>query len=357
MINPSVGPRLFDASSNRDAVLRPPSTFHRLRPVMMVGLRIMFTGTVVGWIIWNFFWDRNPARHDDNYLAVTTLIVRADRSWLVTYIGALALHAALMVFRWNLALATFGVKPGHRWAAITWARSQVVSLLPTNQLGADAYRAHCIRQKASGVLAPLAVVFLERSVGVIALITLAAIASPLAGHWRSLAISSNSAAIALVGVLACIVCITLLHGTVNKRWRHTPLVAKLASLFRQDITQRRKIVLAFFVSIAAQAVLSTSLWCVDRALNLGTPVSCYLIAMPITGIACLLPVHVAGVGVTEASLFYLLGAMAGRTLTEVVALSFLARLGSLAMIALYALTYLVSPCPKVQVHAHTPSDL
>ncbi|MCB9854685.1 MAG: flippase-like domain-containing protein [Phycisphaerales bacterium] len=357
MTNPSVDPRIFSVGPKRYPTTQSTSTVRFLRPVMIIVLRIAITGAVVGWIVWKVFWDQSPVRHNDNDAAVTTLILRANHLWLLACVGALALHALLMVIRWNLALATLGVKPDHRWATITWARSQVVSLLPTNQLGADAYRARCIHKRISGILAPLAVVILERSVGIIALITLAAIAAPLSGYLGTVNISFDGVATAVLGVFAGIVCFGLIAGPINRRWRLSHRFARLASLYAQDSAQQRLVALAFFVSIAAHAVLSTSHWCVDRALNLGTPVSCYLLAIPLTGIACLVPVHIAGIGVSEASLFYLLGAMAGRTMTEVVALSVLARLGSLVMVSLYSLAYLVSSRPKVHVNADSPSTL
>jgi uncharacterized membrane protein YbhN (UPF0104 family) len=224
---------------------------------------------------------------------------------LAGYLVATALLLAaqgLAAARWRLLLP----EPRLRWSYLyrLYLIGSCFNLFLPTSVGGDSVRALAL-SRATGRLGPsLASVFLDRLLGVLALVAFAAagvlaatgpgmawlrlLRGSLAFRWPALA--------AALAVTACLG-IALLLGR-----RHSILrvwARRVADAFRAVVTSRGRLALAAGFAVVVQGLM-TLLW-IALAAGLDLPVSpiVLLISVPLVSLAAMLPVSLAGLGVRE----------------------------------------------------------
>ncbi len=282
---------------------------------------------------------------------VLSILRRAHWIWLIACFGCMAASAVLLVRRWHLLLSQSGPAPSIAWCARTWAQSQVISILPFGQIGADAYRIERSARVGPTLGRCVGIIAIERIMGFMALGLVACTgwAIHVGGSTGLLLVLAES--IFAMSVIAWIPRLRVLQPVDGSPGESTPWRKKLARLV-EPVSElaRRPYQLAWilFLSIGVQTLTPITFFAVDRALGLDTPVWCYLVAVPTVILAQFLPIHVAGIGILEGGLWAFLGPWAGRTTAEVVALSAAIRILNLSWSALLAASFLTSTAPIAQ---------
>lgn len=291
---------------------------------------------------------------------VRAVLAQARLSWLAAYFGCMVLSAALLIGRWRWLMSNPRDAPSMRWCAIVWARSQVINLLPLSQLGGDLYRIQRSSHLLNGAATATGIIATERIVGLVALLTVALTGLAWADGHVAL-VAPILAAIAVIVVIALKRLSaayshehepsrgsSLLHSC--RRWLRTALVP-LTRLVRRP----RQCLGILFMSIAIHLMASLSFVAVDRALALGTPVWCYLVAVPALVLATFLPIHIAGIGILEGGMWLFIHQWTSATAADVIAICAGVRILGLLWIALLSGSALVICQPEGRPHHCHPT--
>jgi glycosyltransferase 2 family protein len=245
--------------------------------------------------------------------AASRAIVAIDPRYLTAVLGLVALDRGVMILRWVLLLRASGVRVSARRAASIFLVSSFVgSFLPAG-VGGDAARAWGLTRVTSQGSEALASVVVDRLLGVLALVAMAIVGvlvwSPANGSdWRTAA---------GVGVLIA-VCLTafwadrVARAIVPTRLHEGPLTRRLLRV--SDAVSRyrgRGSVLAHVMawSIAVQVLRITQAYFLGLGLGLVVPFRYYLLFMPLGLLMLLLPISVAGFGLPQGVIVWLLRPM------------------------------------------------
>lgn len=277
-----------------------------------------------------------------------SLFASMNHLWIIAYFACASVSAFLLLMRWCLLLRVSRRRPTPLWCGQVWARSQVISVLPTSQVGGDIYRVERSARWTGSLGVAAAVVLVERILGLIALFAVGGIGVTIGlpiGAW-SIAICVFAGS-ALLGVLAssCQGSRRRFIGHMDDmtgETTHGPgrFVRSLYSQLRGFSEARGLLIGGLGLSILAQGITPLGFFAIDRALGLETPLWCYLIAVPLVTIVQFLPVHVAGIGVVEGGLWLTVGRWASLSVSEIVALSAAHRLLWLFWLGVLAIAFL-----------------
>lgn len=281
---------------------------------------------------------------------LASLLANARLASVVGYLSCALAMAIVLALRWRLLLCVgAAMRPSFVWCIVNWGRSQVISALPTSQIGGDFFRAQRTTSLGHGWITAWAIVALERLCGLAALCLVAAIGLSYSGLVSAAHLAIAGFALGSVGVATI-----GLRSTISRLYRATPrtlpiCLARLQSFLSERLTDvakslprdRRALVGVFLLSVTAQTLSPLSFVFVDRALGLDTPVWCYLVAIPALALAQYLPIHIAGIGLVEGGLWLTLSHWAGRSGAEVIALSAASRILSLLWLSALACMFLV----------------
>ena len=275
---------------------------------------------------------------------VLSILHRIQWPWLIAYFGCMAASAVLLIRRWHSLLSQFDPVPSSTWCARTWAQSQVISILPFGQIGADAYRIERSAKLGPTLGRCVGIIGNERIMGIMALGLVACTGWAIrAGGSAGLILVLGESGLT-ISVIALMSQLRFLHQVDHSPgesapWRKTlsRLVEPVSELARQPY----QLTWILFLSIGVQSLTPLTFVAIDRALDLDTPVWCYLVAVPAVTLVQFLPIHIAGIGILEGGLWTFLNPWAGRTAAEVMAISAGARLMALLWLGLMILTFLV----------------
>jgi len=231
------------------------------------------------------------------------------------------------------------------WCAVTWARSQVINLLPLSQIGGDLYRIERSTRQLHDSAKATGIVAAERTVGLVALALVAAVGLTCSG------LLPVPPAIG-IGVLLCVGlagCLTVRFVTprfaswakmndASPRW--IAWLRRTISPLIQLASRPKRLLVTLCVSVGVQLLAPLSFAVVDRALGMHTPVWCYLVAVPTIAIATFLPIHIAGIGILEGGLYLFLHRWADLGAADVLALSAAARLLNVMWLGVLATGFL-----------------
>lgn len=272
-------------------------------------------------------------------LYISTVIdVASLRAALITVSFAVVLAAAALsaigqvigAVRWRTALSAYGAET--RPTLVTAARLYFVaafynSYLPGAVAG-DVVRAVVTRASFEhhGTTGALAVVLVERTLGLFALFALVLVGVGLSGD--ALGIEGSLRMWSIVG------------GTVSlAATLALPLGRRLAGILPRplariarrlpSVVRPRALVTAAALSLCTQGTLVIAGWLILRALHPGTTLADALLIVPTAVGTALLPITIGGIGAREAAFVFLAGRVLGMASEDAVAASLLLWLSTL----------------------------
>ena len=269
---------------------------------------------------------------------------RASLRWFVVALAVYAVNMIASTWRWYLLLRTQQVDVRRRWLFGSFlVASFFNNFLPSN-IGGDVIRiSDTARATRSRTLAAT-VVLMDRVIGLIALILVAAIGATAAGAvhpaalpiwpmwlWAGLlagAAASAPAVLAPVGFTRLLQPLTVFHP----EWvgsRIDTLIEVLLRFRARPGTLARCFVTAVFV----QVTMVMFYFSVIYALHLSVPLSDIAVIVPISFVTQMLPVSFGGFGVREAT-FSIYFSRIGQPIESAIAMSLIGQ----ALIILFSLS-------------------
>ena len=244
--------------------------------------------------------------------AALSAVASVDALSLVTVLFLVALDRLAMVARWLLVLRSSGQRLGlASLTRIFLVSSFLGSALPTS-VGADALRAYQLSNRTDNASEAIASVAIDRLVGAFALTLLAMLGVTL---WGS---ASNAIPQAWFWSVAMLVTVLvggllftdrLVRSFLPTRWHASRTMVALLRL--TDALSRyrdRRGILAstFGLSLAVHLLRVLQAYLLGQGLGLAVPFVYYLAFMPIALLILMLPVSIAGVGLPQGIIVWLL---------------------------------------------------
>ena len=184
---------------------------------------------------------------------------------------------------------------------IVWVGQFFSQVLP-GAVGGDAFRAWYLSRFGINLKQSVTVAFLDRAYGIVAVLLLLLLGLP----WLLLVVGdlalSAIAGLVVVGGFAAIGIGISLERLPARWFGH----AYLASLLRFSIAIKRGLTTARIslpcigLSFVIQVLGALSLWLIGQSLQIGAVFAGLLVVSPLTNIAMMLPISIAGWGVREA---------------------------------------------------------
>ncbi|MGB2717125.1 MAG: lysylphosphatidylglycerol synthase transmembrane domain-containing protein [Vicinamibacterales bacterium] len=250
---------------------------------------------------------------------VATLIrLRVDYALAVLLL--LALDRLVMVWRWIILLRATGQTIGTKSAVWIYLVSSFIgSFLPAG-VGGDAARAYSLARRTSEGSAAVASVAVDRLLGLLSLVVVAAFGllmapagGPTAGARGPLLVVCLVAALVLAAFLW------------SDRWLFAasgPLagLVRLASAVGRYRNHRSALAAVLSLSIGVQLLRIAQAWLLGRGIGIEVSFSYYLLFMPVGLVALMLPISLNGFGVPQGIIVWLLRPV-GVSSTDAFALS------------------------------------
>jgi uncharacterized membrane protein YbhN (UPF0104 family) len=231
------------------------------------------------------------------------------------FLAAVVVDAAArvtMIGRWALLLRSSGT-PVSVWSAgrIFLVSSFVGMALPAG--GADVTRAYALSRQTSDGREALASVAVDRLLGVSALLTLGVVGFALSTPGATPPLGGLVAGLSLAtvaGICAAFWADGLIRRAVPNRLQRTPqgqwliLVAAGVARYRG---RPGALTAVFGLSLGVQWLRIIEVFLLGTGLDLDVDLGYYLIFMPIGLLAFMLPISIAGIGVPQGIIVWLLG--------------------------------------------------
>lgn len=233
-------------------------------------------------------------------IAAAVLLVLVDRT--------------LMAWRWLLLLAPVpGTRPPLRVILRIFFVSTFVGTFLPASIGGDAVRAYSLSRSGVGLADAAASVFMDRVLGVLAILLLGAVAlAALPGVGRTwevvLALGLAAAACAGAGVVVfggggARLVGRLLDGMPSRRLRDAGI--QLLAAVQRYATGRRMLLLVLAASVGVQVLRVLQAWLLGRALGIPLGPAPYFAYVPLILLVMLLPITVNGLGTSQAAFIWL----------------------------------------------------
>jgi uncharacterized membrane protein YbhN (UPF0104 family) len=275
------------------------------RRLVRILLTLAITGACLTYILWQL--DVGRTAH---------ILVHSHLGW---FFGALAVMLAgvpPMAWRWQKLLAARGIREGLAWLNRTYLVSYTAGQVLPSAVGGDAYRIFESSRRQPGRLGDMsAIVLLERALGGVATLVLAAIGFALAiGHYDVGAYLWVEGAFVL-GTLLLAVLFFSRFARGLLRWfvpllRRLRLERPLRSLYDGVHAFRGHLRLMAWVSLltlCVQAYRVLAIWMAGRAVGVDLSPRPYYVMGPLLFLVLLVPFTVNGIAVREAFFVSFLG--------------------------------------------------
>ncbi len=262
-------------------------------------------------------------------------LVQVSLPHLAAVLALVALDRGVMIGRWLLVLRS----SGHQVAvkSVAWiflVSSFIGSALPAS-VGGDAARAYTLARRTDDASEAVASVAIDRLFGVLSLAVMAVLGALVWGpSSEALPVGLVWIAAALVscGVVSILLADRLLRRLVPEGWHGSGIgvaLLELADAISRYRDRRPALVGVFGLSVLVQLLRISQAWLLGLGLGLDVPFGYYLLVMPVGLLMLLLPVSVAGFGLPQGVIVWLLRPQ-GVPLTVSLALSTLIILTGLA---------------------------
>ena len=262
---------------------------------------------------------------------VRNAIGAADVRLLLVALGMCLLSYVLSMTRWAVLLSAQGVpvqkrKLVHAYLVATFFNS----FLPST-MGGDAYRAYESWRWGSSKSGAVAVVFVDRFLGLVALVLFALGASVV---WHSVTVTLHlptwTIAVAAAGMLLVVWGIfftpELPLGRQLERTgapgssRVASVIGRVKEAFRSFRGRRDALGKAMLLSLGLQIMAVVYYYILAKALGFDVSLPPFFLIIPLSVIAMLMPISIAGIGIREYT-FVFLFALFGVARAESVALA------------------------------------
>ena len=244
--------------------------------------------------------------------AALAALLRVSLPHLAAVLVLVALDRGVMIGRWLLVLRSSGQPVPVK--SVTWiflVSSFIGSVLPAG-IGADAARAYTLSRRTDDASEAVASVAVDRVLGVLSLAVLAVTGAML---WRT---ANDALPIGWIWVTAGLVggAITgifwadrWLRGLLPTAWHAStvgrPLI-ELADAVSRYRDRRAALAGVFGLSVLVQLLRVLQAYLLGLGLGIEVPLVYYLVFMPVGLLMLLLPVSVAGFGLPQGTIVWLL---------------------------------------------------
>jgi len=248
--------------------------------------------------------------------SILRLLASSDVKLVVLGVVLYCLGQLTSAYRWLLLLQPVGLSSSYTRLAAAYFIGMFFNIFLPTIVGGDAVKAVLLARETGSPARATISVFMDRNVGLLALLTIACLAA-----WYTPAIAffgmSLFAFAALVS--AAYVAANLLlasartYGTVDRLIALTPLAGmrhRASSLYEALLPYRRHaatLAAALALSFLHQAVVISVVFLNARALGQTVPISALAAFVPLISLAGMLPVAMNGMGVREALYVLLFG--------------------------------------------------
>ena len=268
-------------------------------------LRLAVAIGLTTYIIWNV----GPG-------AIAEAMRGARAGWIAAAVALVLLDRALMAWRWMELLAA--LTPGSRppfpvVLRIFFVSTFMGSFLPG--VGGDVYRAYSLARERVRVSESAASVLMDRVIGVLSIVLLAAVALAAAPEvprdsWTGLSLAAAAAGclVAAAVVFSARTAALVLQGA--ERLRLGPVsraVAALTDAVRRYASHRGELVRVLGASVAVQALRVLQAFCLGRAIAIDLPLTSYFVFVPVAVLLMQMPITVMGLGVSQWAFVWLFG--------------------------------------------------
>jgi len=272
-------------------VRRPPSG-----SILRITVAVALTALI--------FWKSNPGE-------VVEAAARADWRLVGGAAALVLLDRALMAYRWLVLLRPLpgaSALPLGLVMRIFFVSTFVGTFLPAS-IGGDAVRAYSLAKHNVTVGAAVASVFMDRMLGVLSVLLLAAVGLLLARH---LLLNAAIVVALLVTSAACLIVALIVFSQRAARWaQHLAgiipwtaprrLAASLIDAVRQYGSAHRQLLNVLAGSVGVQVVRVVQAYLLGRALGIDAPLATHFAFVPLILLVMLLPVTINGLGTSQAA--------------------------------------------------------
>lgn len=236
--------------------------------------------------------------------------LRHANTWqLGSAVALLLLQIPLAAWRWQIVLLACGHSaPLVRLQNLIWIGQFANQVTPTF-IGGDALRGYYLTKSGVPLAASAGSVIFDRLIGFFGLLLLiAGMAWPILHLLKP---SSSGWAIvggAVIGVSACLFLFILCRLVAPSHLSRLPRALRVVLGETGNFTSHwRPLLSATALAVGTNVLASIAAWNIGEALGLALPMSAYLSLLPVALFLALLPISVAGWGIREGSLVFLLG--------------------------------------------------
>jgi hypothetical protein len=291
-----------------------------------------------------------------------------DLAWFVPAVAVSAGTVVLMALRWQMLLAAKSVPVPLGWLVRRYFVALFAGQFLPAAIGGDAVRVVELGRRTGDAPEAVASVLIDRLVGLVSLVVLAAVAVAVSGAGRRPGVVAAEAAFgaAAAAVLAMLFSSSL-RGAVA-RWLEPRAAGRRLAVGRRfydalhAYREHRATLLAVgLLALVVQVLRVGVIWMLVRALSLDVPDSVVLLAGPVVFAALALPVSLNGIGVREAVFVYFLHGHAGRPQAIALGLAFFAvgtltALGGAAVLVVRFVRYGVGAVrPRTEIGERPPA--
>lgn len=223
----------------------------------------------------------------------------------IIYFGSAAIFMVfgfiLANFRWQLILKQLNISILYfSLLSYFWIGAVFNQALPSS-IGGDAVRAYYLWKYEGYSLSSSSIgVLLDRYIGLISLIILIAISSPLSFQIIEDNLLQSMLLLVIFGSLL-IVITSLLFGLFCEKFLHLKFVQGLSSFsngLRVTLLSKQGIYVVS-ISILIHLIFVFSAWVLSTGMDMNLPLIAMIIVIPITNLLAALPISIAGWGVRE----------------------------------------------------------
>jgi glycosyltransferase 2 family protein len=277
----------------------------RRRTVVRLGLTLLITGGCLAYILWQL-----------DVRKTVDIVVHSHLGWFFGAIAIMIGGVPPMAFRWQRLLAARGVHESWVWCNRAYFVSYTAGQVLPSAVGGDASRIYESARRHPGRLADMsAIVILERALGGVATLTLAAIGFALAIGRYDVGPYLWIEGVFVLGTIVLAVLFFSRRARRPLRWsvpllRRLKLERPLRAFYEAVHVFRGHVglmVWIFLLTLVVQAVRVLAIWMGGKAVGVDLSPRPYYVMGPLLFLVLLVPFTVNGIAVREAFFVSFLG--------------------------------------------------
>jgi uncharacterized membrane protein YbhN (UPF0104 family) len=244
--------------------------------------------------------------------AAAAALLRLDPWAALAVLALLALDRATMVWRWIVLLVSTGAAVSRKSAAYIYLVSSFVGGFLPAGVGADAARAYSLSRRTAQSGEAVASVAVDRLLGFLSIVVMGMVGVTIAGRTSlgdPRASLSALAVLVVAGGAAMLWADLWVRSVLPRGWherRLGRLVLRVADALAVYRGHRAALAQVAALSVFVQLLRILQAYVLGRGIGIDVPFSYYLLFMPVGLVALMLPISVAGFGVPQSIIVWLL---------------------------------------------------